>query len=67
MNQTSKKDEKFNFRVTSQVPKATKDRLRQHHMRMIAAYEGEGSVVFSDALRDIIEKGLDVAEKEVQS
>lgn len=61
----TKKDEKFNVRIAGHVTKSTKDRLKLHHARMVSAYEGDGSVVFSDVLRDIVEKGLEVAEQEL--
>lgn len=65
VNESSEKDEKFNFRVTGMVTRTTSERLQDHYTRMVAVHEGTGAVMFADVLRDIIDKGLEVAEKEV--
>lgn len=65
VNESTEKVEKFNFRVTGMVTKTTSDRLQDHYNRMVANHDGTGAVMFADVLRDIIDKGLTVAEKEV--
>lgn len=56
------KVEKFSVRVTGTVTTTTGRRLQSHHSRMIDTNKGGGTVKFTDALRDVIQKGLEVAE-----
>lgn len=63
MNESPEKEEKFDIPVIVHVNKRTQQRLLDHQVRLI---NSTGKSTFSAAGRDIFEKGLDVAEKEVQ-